>query len=122
MYDEFKCPVCGKGYPMRKDADECWKSHCRMCVFLWLEIYKDRLEWKTSKRELSSYDHPFEGVKRQVTEDDQSIEFSTMIVKDEKATKADVDEAMKRLVEDARKALAEWSGALNGFEEKENLR
>ena len=121
MYDEFKCPVCGKGYPMRKNADECWKSHCRMRVFLWLEIYKDRPEWKTSKRELSSYDHPFEGVKRQVTEDDQSIEFSTIIVKDEKATKADVHEAMKRLVEDARKAMAEWSGALDGFEEKENL-
>ena len=122
MYDEFKCPVCGQGYPMRTDADECWKSHCRMLVFLWLEIYKDRPEWKTSKRELSSYDHPFEGVKRQVTEDDQSIEFSTIIVKDEKATKADVHEAMKRLVEDARKAMAEWSGALDGFEEKENLK
>ena len=121
MYDEFKCPVCGKGYPLRKYADACWKSHCRMLVFLWLMIGEDRLEWKTSKRKLSSYDYPFEGIKRQVTEDDQSIEFSTMIVKDEKATKADVHEAMKRLVEDARKALAEWSGALDGFEEKENL-
>ena len=121
MYDEFKCPVCGKGYPLRKHADECWKSHCRMLVFLWLMIDEDRLEWKTSKRVLSSYDYPFEGVKRQVTEDDQSIEFSTIIVKDEEVTKADVHDAMKRLVEDARKALAEWSGALDGFEEKENL-
>lgn len=123
MYDEFKCPVCGKGYPMRKDADECWKSHCRMLVFLWLEIYKDRPEWKTSKRELSSYDHPFEGVKRQVTEDDQSIEFSTMIVKEDESdvTEAEVNDAMKMLVKDARKAMAEWSGALDGFEEKENL-
>ena len=84
-------------------------------------IDEDRLEWKTSKRVLSSYDYPFEGVKRQVTEDDQSIEFSTIIVKDEEVTKADVHDAMKRLVEDARKALAEWSGALDGFEEKENL-
>ena len=123
MYDEFKCPVCGKGYPLRKDADECWKSHCRMLVFLWLEIYKDRPEWKTSKRELSSYDHPFEGVKRQVTEDDQSIEFSTIIVKEDESdvTEAEVNDAMKMLVKDARKAMAEWSGALDGFEEKENL-
>ena len=122
MYDEFKCPVGGKGCPLRKHADECWKSHCRMRVFLWLEIDEDRLEWKTSKRVLHSYDYPFEGVRRRVTENDQSIEFSTIIVKDEEVTKADVHEAMKRLVEDARKALAEWSGALDGFEEKENLR
>ena len=121
MACEFECSVCGNKYHFKEDAENCEHSHRRMRVFLWLEIYKDRLEWKTSKRELSSYDHPFEGVKRQVTEDDQSIEFSTMIVKDEKATKADVHEAMKRLVEDARKALAEWSGALDGFEEKENL-
>ena len=113
-----------RGYPLRKHADECWKSHCRMLVFLWLEIYKDRLEWETSKRELSSYDHPFEGVKRQVTEDDQSIEFSTIIVKDDGSdvTDAEIDDAMKMLVKDARKAMAEWSKALDGFEEKRNLK
>lgn len=124
MACEFKCRVCNREYHFKEDAENCEHSHRRMRVFLWLEIYKDRLEWKTSKRELSSYDHPFEGVKRQVTEDDQSIEFSTMIVKEDGSdvTDAEVNDAMKMLVKDARKAMAEWSGALDGFEEKENLK
>ena len=110
MACEFKCSVCNREYHFKEDAEFCEHSHRKMNLYLELDPEGGGVEWRFGLYECPPQRVVFDGIK--VRCDETEMTFSMMIEK-KPISKADVEDAKRRLVAGAKEMLSIWSGALD---------